>query len=154
MKLTQLRILFLFVLPISFSFFEVKAQREPVTWLISVDSVAKNDGLLICRATILPGWHLYSQHLQEGGPMPTRFEYNRQGYKTIGQTSENGRRTTYHDELYDMEVVWYSEDVIFTQRLQKIEPKSFVKGTIEYMVCNGEICMPAKKTFCVPIIAH
>jgi hypothetical protein len=154
MTRTQLRLLFLISLAISCCFYEAEAQREPVTWLISFDSVATDQGVLTCSAKILPGWHLYSQHIREGGPMPTKFVYSQDGYKTIGQTSEKGKRTTYHDELYDMEVVWYSEEVIFTQRVQKFKPKTFVKGTIDYMVCNGEVCMPGRKAFSVPIIDH
>lgn len=154
MKRSQLRTFLLISFAIILSLSNVEAQREPVTWHISIDSVTKTNAVVVCRAEILKGWHLYSQHIEEGGPMPTKFIYDEQGYTIVGPTSEKGKLTKYHDELYDMEVVWYSGEAMFSQRLQKNESKAFVRVKIEYMVCSGEVCMPFKKNFTAPIVAQ
>ncbi len=149
MKRTSLAFLVVLLLLLLDSY-QVVAQREPVTWLISVDSINRDRGTLVFQAKILKGWHLYSQHMQEGGPMPTSFAYANSDYRTIGDTHENGKRTVYHDDIYDMEVAWYADEVTFSQRIQLLKQDIFVKGSIEYMVCNGDVCMPAKKPFSVP----
>ena len=49
---------------------------DPVTWTTSVEKVSEFEYKLITSATIEDGWHLYSQHVPEGGPVPTTFSYN------------------------------------------------------------------------------
>lgn len=127
----------------------VTAQSEPVAWSISLDSVESHQGTLIFKARILPGWHLYSQYIAEGGPIPTTFKYYEKGYATVGKTLEKGKRTVYHDQIYDMEVAYYADNATFLQRVNVMQPNGFAKGVIEYMVCSGEVCVPCKKEFIV-----
>src|SRR5690242_16343011 len=112
MKPIPIRIFHLLILVFSFSVSKAEAQREPVSWLISLDSVTRDKGVLKCQAKIQQGWHLYSQYMDEGGPMPTKFTFNEQGYKVVGRPTEKGKVTAFHDDLYDMQVVWYSDEVI------------------------------------------
>jgi thiol:disulfide interchange protein DsbD len=49
--------------------------HEPVKWSTSVKKISDTEYKLISKATIEPGWHLYSQKVPEDGPLPTTFTY-------------------------------------------------------------------------------
>ena len=68
-----------------------------------------------------------------------------------GVTQERGDAVTFHDELYDLEVTWYADLVTFTQLIKLVGPVATVSGTVEYMVCNNEMCIPNEWTFSIPI---
>jgi hypothetical protein len=56
--------------------FAVNAQiMKPVTWSYAAKKTSKNEATVFLKATIQPGWHIYSQYLKEGGPIPTSFTF-------------------------------------------------------------------------------
>ena len=64
------KLLLLFAFFISFTSV-VNAQTEtPVTWSSSFEKISDTEYDLIMSATIIPGWHLYSQFTEEGGSLP------------------------------------------------------------------------------------
>ena len=65
---------------------------EPVKWSTSVEKISDTEFVLISTATIKEGWHLYSQDVPEGGPIPTTFSYNNANntFKTLDKTIEKG----------------------------------------------------------------
>lgn len=130
---------------------KAQAQKQPVQWTITIDSVSKDVQSVHFDARIAMGWHLYSQYIEEGGPIPTTFVFKQDGYKTLGVPSEEGKRVVFHDDTYDMEVSWYSDRVMFVQKIKLEGSAKVLKGYIDYMVCNGEVCLPSKKDFSLPI---
>lgn len=126
-----------------------RGQRSaPVDWDFKVEQ-RSNHGILLCiTAKIAPGWHLYSQHLKEGGPQPTRFSYHQNDtYIVMGQAEEMGNRTTFYDDIYEMEITWYSKAATFLQKFRLNEPVTTIIGEVEYMTCNNQVCVPDKKEF-------
>lgn len=87
-----------------------------VNWNFKVEQLSKHELILSITANIAPGWHLYSQHLKEGGPQPTRFRFlPSDEYIPAGQANEKGNQTKFYDEIYEMEITWYTETVSFLQ---------------------------------------
>lgn len=127
------------------------AQREPVQWKISIDSSSGNVRYITFDASVSPGWHLYSQYIEEGGPIPTSFSFNENLFAAIGKATENGKRVTFYDEIYGMNVSWYSERATFVQTIEIEKTISSVSGFIDYMACNGEVCVPSKKSFSISV---
>jgi len=48
--------------------------HNPVTWETSVEKINDSEFNLLITAGIEAGWHLYSQNVPEGGPIPTSIK--------------------------------------------------------------------------------
>ncbi len=121
-----------------------------VQWKFSTKPMSNNEKLLIMEAGIAPGWHLYSQFIDEGGPMPTSFRFEQsRDYLVIGKPQEDGNLSRFRDDIYEMEITWYTNKVSFLQRIRILQPGTTVNGIIEYMVCNEHSCIPARQEYSV-----
>ena len=121
-------------------------------WQFEAGSSVNSEVVLKFTANIAQGWHLYSQHLSEGGPMPTRFSFEQcDGYMLLGQLEEKGEVTKFHDDTYEMDIMWYTRVAFFTQRVKLTPQATHVKGTIEFMTCNDHTCIPSKQEFSIDL---
>ncbi|HYH56949.1 MAG TPA: cytochrome c biogenesis protein CcdA, partial [Anseongella sp.] len=103
----------------------------------------KNEAVLTLKAIIDPGWHVYSQHVEEGGPIPTAFTFTPSGdYELIGEVAEISPVEKVMDPNFGMEVLYFSNEAIFEQRIRLKKPSATVKGKLEFMVCDDERCLP------------
>ncbi len=128
------------------------AQTGPVSWHFEAQRLNGNAANLLLTATLAPGWHLYSQHMEAGGPIPTHIRFETGDDVTLeGITLEKGDPHTIHDSLYEMDVTWHTGSVVFEQRIRLINPVTALRGAVEYMTCNDEICIPERKTFSIPM---
>jgi hypothetical protein len=105
---------------------------------------------VIIKATIEKPWHIYSQTTPAGGPLPTKISFNKNPLITIvGKAKEVGKLEKIHDKNFGVDVLYFSNTVSFVQLVKvKAGVKTNITGTIEYMVCDDEQCLPpTKKTF-------
>jgi hypothetical protein len=59
---------------------------DPVKWETTFENVIENEATVVITAIIAPGWHLYSQFIEKGGPNPTSFKFDEgQGYQLNSQ---------------------------------------------------------------------
>lgn len=61
------------------------AQENPVKWKCSVNYLDGNQAELVMKATVGGGYHLYSQFMEEGGPIPTTFNFPKSERFTLRQ---------------------------------------------------------------------
>jgi thiol:disulfide interchange protein DsbD len=116
---------------------------EPVKWSYSSQKISDKEVDLFITATIEKGWHLYSQFIEEGGPIPTSFKFLPSvDYKLIGKVSESPKAVTAFDKNFNMDIAWHKEQVVFKQRVSLNKPLESVSGVLEFMVCNDERCLP------------
>jgi DsbC/DsbD-like thiol-disulfide interchange protein len=121
---------------------------QPVRWHFQWEPAPNQEITLILTANVAPGWHVYSQFMEEGGPMPTRFSFDRSDdYIPSGKIEEKGNPVKFHDDSYEMEIIWYTGEVSFLQRIRLSQPEAKVNGVVEYMACNDHICVPRKQDF-------
>ncbi|WP_313112578.1 protein-disulfide reductase DsbD family protein [Aequorivita sediminis] len=135
---------FLYLLLTIVSVSSVQSQiLDPVKWSTSVKKISETEYDLISKASIEGGWHLYSQVVPEGGPLPTVFTFEEDNaYKTIGKVKE-GKGVTELDPVFDMVITFFSNTATFTQRVQLTGDKgTTVKGEVEFMVCDDTRCLP------------
>jgi thiol:disulfide interchange protein DsbD len=94
------------------------------------------------------GWHLYSQHLAEGGPMSTEFKFEKvAGIELIGTISEP-RPEEVFDKMFQMKVKYFSGSATFIQKIKVLTDKPVtLKGTIVFQSCNDESCIPGEAEF-------
>lgn len=130
----------------------VSAQIEnPVRWTFSATKISANTYEVILSATIDKPWHLYSQFTGKGGPIPTAVVIKANPLLQIpsGKATEIGKAEKTLDANFGnppIPVVYFSNEVRFVKKVTvKGNVKTNVAGTIEYMVCNDNKCLPPTK---------
>ncbi|WDF77183.1 protein-disulfide reductase DsbD family protein [Mucilaginibacter sp. KACC 22773] len=123
--------------------FTTKAQiLQPVHWSYAAKKINATEAVLFFKANIDGGWHVYSQYLKEGGPVPTSFSFKpSKDYMLTGKTSEP-KPVVRMEKVFDMEVGFFENEVIFQQKIKLKNKQTTVSGTISYMTCNDQKCLP------------
>lgn len=136
--------IFISIITVLLSVFALQAQVfEPVKWKYEVRDLGNGEYELVFKATIDDGWHLYSQFIEEGGPIATSFGFdNTPGLELIGIVEEKGELETDHDPNFDMELKWYSNEVEFVQKVKVSADNVKLSGYHEFMTCDDEQCLP------------
>ncbi|MBP0904984.1 protein-disulfide reductase DsbD family protein [Mariniflexile gromovii] len=116
---------------------------EPVKWSTAVEKLSDTEYLLISKATIDKGWHLYSQGVPDNGPIPTSFTYDdSEGtFKIIGNTEEDEGHTV-NDPVFEMEIKYFEASATFKQKIKLNEHVETINGFVEFMVCDDTRCLP------------
>ncbi len=117
---------------------------DPVDWNFSKEKTGENEYTLIFTAEIENKWHLYSQHLPEGGPIPTSFSFeSTENYKLLGDVEEVSEAETKYDASFGMDIKMFSQEAVFKQRIKVLSSGDFtLSGSLEYMCCDDERCLP------------
>lgn len=120
--------------------------HNPIKWSTSVKKISDKEAELIATASLEGDWHLYSQNIPKGGPVPTLFSFTGdKRYLKKGNTKEDEGHVV-DDEMFDMRIKYFDTKAVFKQRIRlKTTEKFVIKGTVEYMVCSGENCLPPKE---------
>jgi DsbC/DsbD-like thiol-disulfide interchange protein len=120
------------------------AQIEtPVKWSYAAKRLSNNEAVILLRATIQDGWHIYSLNVGDGGPIKTSFKFApSQEYALVGKTAEPTPIKKYED-AFKMNVTYFEKTVTFQQKIKlKSAKATSVKGQLEYMTCNDKKCLP------------
>lgn len=119
---------------------------DPVKWETTVENVSENEATVAITAIIEPGWHLYSQFIEEGGPIPTSFRFDEgKGYLLSGSVSESPKAVSAFDPNFNMQIAWHKSKVRFSQKIKLTEPNVKIAGIVEFMVCNDTNCLPPEE---------
>ncbi len=139
-KLKFIISILLIVLTYSLTFSQV---IKPVKWNFKSKKISDNEVELTFTARIDKGWHLYSQHIPEGGPVATLFSFDKNNsYKLIGTTLEPKPIKEY-DPNFKMIVKYFTKKAVFKQRVKILNKKTFnIKGYLEFMCCDNSRCLP------------
>ena len=124
------------------------AQVNPVSWNFVAKKTGEKTYEVEMKATIAPGWHLYSQtQPADAIAIPTEFVLNPNPLYTLkGKIRELGKMEKYTDKTLGSTAHQYSNTVSFVQTLElKAKVKTVLSGTVEYQVCDDEKCLPPKK---------
>lgn len=114
----------------------------PVKWSYAARKVGKDEAVVLVKATLNKGWHLYSQFVKDGGPVKTTFSFTpSKSYNLIGKTQEPTPVSKY-EKAFGMTVSYFENVVVFQQRVKLKTTQIIVKGSVEFMVCNDEQCLP------------
>jgi len=120
---------------------------SPVHWSYKVENINKDEAVLIFTADIDNKWHLYSQNIPDGGPVPTSFTFKASdNYEPEGKVEEVSKGENIFDSSFNMKLTVYSRKAVFKQKIRKKTDKPFsVTGTLEYMCCDNSRCIPPKE---------
>jgi DsbC/DsbD-like thiol-disulfide interchange protein len=126
------------------SLMHTQAQADgPVKWAFSAVPGEKSDEIkVVITAQLATGWHLYSQKLESGGPMPTKVSFGRSDdFVLIGNTTEEGKLESVYSPAFDMNTLYYSNAVSFVQIVRLQKPAATITGKVDFMLCTKERCM-------------
>ena len=139
--ISYMRYFFAFLLLIPFIGFS----QQPVTWSFEAEHIEGDRYNLIYTATIDKGWNVYSQFLDDGGPIPTSINYESiEGIELIGTAIESGYKKEGIDPLFDINVVKYlsQEPFVITQEIKTSNNANAIIGYLTFMCCDDERCLP------------
>ena len=125
---------------------------DPVKWTFAAKKTGKDEAVLFLKATIDSGWNIYSQHIDEGGPVPTFFRFTpSDDFQLVGKLLEPTPNKKF-EKTFSMQVLYFSKEVVFQQKIKLKKGQTIVKGAVEFMVCNDQQCLPPdEKTFAITV---
>src|SRR5690606_22813203 len=101
---------------------------------------------LVLSATIQDRWYVYSQFIEEGGPIPTSFSFEKSdAYSLIGSVSETPKAVAGFDSVFSMQIAKHKNKVDFKQKIKLKQAKVTVKGMLEFMTCDDRNCLPPEE---------
>ncbi len=118
---------------------------DPVKWSFSSKKISETEAEIYFTAKIDKGWHLYSQHIPENGPIPTTFTIEKnKNYQLAGKILEP-KPIVENDPNFDMVLKFFATKAVFTQKIKLLTDKDFsIKGSLNFMCCNDVSCLPPK----------
>jgi len=117
--------------------------QKPVTWSFSSKQISDMEFNLVLTANVDNNWHLYSQFIGEGGPVPTSFKFKPSpDYVLVGKASESPKPHKIFEKVFGMEVAFFEKKATFTQKVKLKVPATKITGSLEFMVCDDSQCLP------------
>lgn len=126
--------------------------EDPVSWSYVAKKTSPTEATIYIKATLEDKWHIYSLNTKPGGPTKTVFTFTpSKEYTLVGKTLEP-KPITQFEKVFNMEVQYFADEVIFQQKVKLNKGTTVVKGKVEYGVCDDKRCLPpAEVTFSVPV---
>ncbi|MEM9546593.1 MAG: protein-disulfide reductase DsbD domain-containing protein [Bacteroidota bacterium] len=114
---------------------------KPINWSFEVNQNKDDTYTFTATAKIDENWVVYSQHTGEGGPIPLEFTYD-DGIAKIGETEEISPAIKKMSKLFEMEVIQFKNEAVFTQKFIPNKGQSSIKGYLTFMCCDSNKCLP------------
>lgn len=132
------------ILMLAVGSFAIADTKDPVSWSFSARKKTANTYEVVITANVANPWHIYSVTSPKGAGMPTKINFKKNPLVSVtGGVKENGKLETVYDKDTETTVKYFANKVEFVQTVTvKGSAKTNVSGTIEYMVCNDERCLP------------
>ena len=133
----------LFLLGAVSSLMQVAAQDSPVRWSSEVNRLEADRYQVVFTAKIEHPWHLYDMGPYEGGPNATTFTFEpAEGLAPDGGVEMLSQPTRVYDEMFGMTIGYFEGTARFAQTLTLSGSGARLRGSVEYMVCNDQNCLP------------
>ena len=135
--------IFLFLLMISYVSNLNGQNRNLVSWSYSSKQIGDHDFELTLTARIEDKWHIYSQFIGEGGPVPTSIKFKPSSdFDLAGKVIETPFPKSKFEEVFNLNVVFFEKEVVFTQKIKLNTASATITGSVEFMLCNDNECQP------------
>ncbi|MCB9171020.1 MAG: hypothetical protein H6597_02065 [Flavobacteriales bacterium] len=116
---------------------------NPVHWEFEAETRADGTVAVLLHAKVDEGWHIYALSLpRDDGPLPTEIHVQEDPNYVLREVVEPNAKEVM-DNNFGMRVRYHSGEPTFTALVDRRTDGSFtVRGTVEYMVCNDNTCLP------------
>jgi hypothetical protein len=117
--------------------------KKPVSWLFSSKKIGDKTYEVRMTATISGNYHMYAQK-NSGDVVPITFSFAKNPLLSLqGVVKEVGKLVSKYEEVWKTKVNYYEGKVEFVQVVKsKVAAPVSVKGTLNFMVCNDNQCLP------------
>lgn len=116
---------------------------NPVSWKTSLEMKGDDRGEVVMTAVIEPGWHMYTNNIPDDGPTPLSIDFSTlKGVKLDGSFTADKKAHQQHDDMFDMDLSWWTGKVTLRQAFIATEPEFEIGGTITCGACNDQNCIP------------
>lgn len=116
---------------------------EPVKWDSEIKKVGDDTYELIMNASIEDKWHLYTQSIPDGGPIPTTFTFENKDvdFELIGDVIEGPSHSSF-DKIFEMELSYFDNSATFTQKIKLLNKDLHtINAFVDYQSCDDEKCI-------------
>ena len=139
------RILSLFIILLSFSFSQAQIVN-PVKWTGTVEKISDTEFNLIYNATVQDHWHLYSQHLPEGGALPTELIYDESqlgtAFELTSEKAAESETVVLYDKVFEMNMRFFDHSATLAQRIKLLDSTlTSIEGKVSFQSCDDEKCL-------------
>jgi hypothetical protein len=136
--------LYLLLLLLSTTYFVSAQSSKQVQWVYAAKKIADKTYEVHMTATIGDNYHLYAQDAGVEGPLPTSFKFTGNPLAvTDGKVKEAGKVVKKFESAWNGSVNYYEKTVDFIQVVKlKGNIKTNLAGSVEFMVCNDNRCLP------------
>lgn len=119
---------------------------SPVKWKIDLEKMGDSIGYIVLKATIEDGWHLYSNDLPEGGPIPTTVEWeNLYNVKVVGNLEVSPKPHEEISQIFMLKLGFWNKRAVLKQKVEFNGEDYKIEGYVTYMACNDGTCQPPQK---------
>ena len=116
--------------------------QNPARWTFVSHNISDSDVELIFELQLANGWHIYSQHSDNGGPIPLEFSFEKNGDYTRSGGVKEPKAHEELDDVFNVTVRYFDGNVKFRQLIKRTNASAFhVKGTMYYQLCNDGSCV-------------
>ena len=121
-----------------------QAPEATATWNVSAKETASQEFEITFRATIEPGWHIYTTDHKYN---PTTLKLDQpSGYSPIGVLTQVTGPTTIGDDKV------FFDTAVFSQKVKVDGPEAVIKGELTWSGCNDQFCAaPEHWEFSIPL---
>jgi len=118
--------------------------QDEVVWDFSLKDKGNGEIELVADAKIKQGWHLYDATIPDGGPTPTQISFDRiTGAEPIGKFHAESKAEVQYDDIFQMMIGTFQENVRFVQRLKITDKAKFsLQGDVRAQACDDSSCTP------------
>jgi len=120
----------------------VSAQiMHPVHWSYAAKKISKKEAVVLIKATIDNGWHIYSVNQVDGGPQKTNFEFTPSKAFRLQDNIIEPHPVAKYEKSFAMDVHYFEKSVIFKQKVMLTSSDAVVRGKVSFMACNDQKCL-------------
>lgn len=118
-------------------------KQQPVKWTASIVMNSPTEGVVLLKAAIDNGWHLYSTELPADGPQPTTVEFTAaDGIRFTGEMTATPAPDTFDDPDWGMQLAWWENSAELSRPFEVTGSDIRIDGTVTFMTCSGQQCLP------------
>lgn len=138
----------------AFAGYTQSGSAKQVNWSFASKKISANTWEIIMTANINASYHMYAQKKGVEGPVSTSFAFSPNPLLVLkGGVKESGNMIRIFEKAWDGDVNYFEKKAVFKQVIvTKGKAKTSLNGTVTFMVCNDNQCLPPSDiSFKVPV---
>lgn len=139
--MNRLTILVMAVFMIFCSHSKGQTSSGQVTWECTLKRKSPDEGEILMKAKIAPGWHMYALGNSVNSPIKMNFKFEPdKSYQLVGNVTQPTPLGKF-EKLLGIPVTYFENEVEFGQKIKLKGKGGTIKGTIQFMQCSDQICV-------------